>query len=232
MSTRKSEISEALASVESRISKAVLTAGRLRSDVKLIVVTKTFPLTDLEICYELGLREFGENRDQEGSVKALELPSDINWHFQGQIQSNKLKSIATWADVVHSIDNFAHASKLSALSTDLGMSSKEVFIQVSLDTNKSDPSSERGGAWPSELATLTEQILELPSLDLIGLMAVAPLNASPDLAFEKLFKISSEIRSDFPTVNRISAGMSNDFEAAILHGATHIRIGSQILGLR
>ena len=232
MSARKSEISAALASVENRISKAVLTAGRLRSDVKLIVVTKSFPLPDLEICYELGLREFGENRDQEGCAKALELPSDINWHFQGQIQSNKLKSIANWADVVHSIDNFAHASKLSALSTDLGVSSKEVLIQVSLDTNRSDSSSERGGASPSELANLTEQILELPSLDLIGLMAVAPLNASPDLAFEKLFQISSEIRRDFPTVNQISAGMSNDFEAAILHGATHIRIGSQILGLR
>jgi len=232
MSARRSEISQALTSVEERIVNATTAAGRLRSEVKLIVVTKTFPITDLEICYELGLREFGENRDQEGGPKASELPSDINWHFQGQIQGNKIKSIATWADVVHSIDNFSHASKLSSITTEQGLKSKEVFIQVSLDSESDEANPGRGGVAPSELASLAEQILELPSLELVGLMAVAPLAQSPDLAFKKLRQISTEIQSDFPSINRISAGMSNDFESAILHGATHIRIGSQILGLR
>jgi PLP dependent protein len=238
MNLRKAQIVDALASVEDRISKAVTTAGRVRSDVNLIVVTKTFPITDLEICYELGLREFGENRDQEGSVKSAQLPSDINWHFQGQIQGNKIKSIVTWADVVHSLDNFSHAAKLSSLCTELGGKAKEVFIQVSLDSPRSleptalDTDSGRGGVMPDNVAALTEQILELPSLNLIGLMAVAPLGESTDLAFGKLATISAEIQRDFPTVDQISAGMSNDFEAAILHGATHIRIGSQILGVR
>ena len=232
ISSRRAEISEALSNVEERIAKAAIAAGRSRSDVKLIVVTKTFPITDLEICYELGLREFGENRDQEGAPKAAELPDDINWHFQGQIQSNKLKSIATWADVVHSIDNFAHATKLSSVNTELGLKSKEVFIQVSLDSIQEGSNPGRGGVAPAELAKLIEQILDLPALDLVGLMAVAPLNESPGSAFERLRKIAIEIAQNFPTVDRLSAGMSNDFEAAILHGATHIRIGSQILGLR
>jgi pyridoxal phosphate enzyme (YggS family) len=232
MNARRTEISQALARVEDRIVNAATAAGRLRSEIKLIVVTKTFPITDLEICYELGLREFGENRDQEGAPKAGELPTDINWHFQGQIQGNKIKSIATWADVVHSIDNFSHASKLSLITTEQGLKSKEVFIQVSLDSHSDEANPGRGGVSPSELAALAEQILELPSLELVGLMAVAPLAQDPDLAFQKLRQISTEIQNDFPSINRISAGMSNDFESAILHGATHIRIGSQILGLR
>ena len=222
MSNRREELSENLNAIKSRISVAAQNAGRSAEEITLIVVTKTFPASDAQILYELGVRDFGENRDQEASAKSTELPDDCRWHFQGQIQSNKLKSIANWADVLHSIDDIAHASKLNSLVT-----SKDIFIQVSLDNQPN-----RGGVLPDLIPEFLEEISAFPNLKIRGLMAVAPLDVEPVIAFQRLKALSDRVVKTQPKAHEISAGMSNDFEAAISEGATHIRIGSQILGVR
>ena len=222
MSSRATEISANLQAITARIVSAAESAGRSPEEITLIAVTKTFPVTDVKILYELGMRDFGENRDQEGSVKFSELPGDSNWHFQGQIQSNKLKSIAAWADVIHSIDDISHAKKLSSL-----VASKEIFVQVSLDNLPG-----RGGVNPEQLHDFLGEVTALANLNARGLMAVAPLDEPPLEAFKRLKTLSETVIKTHPNTWEISAGMSNDFEAAISQGATHIRIGSQILGVR
>ena len=222
MSNRRQELSANLKAIKSRISVAAQSAGRNAQEITLIVVTKTFPASDAQILYELGVRDFGENRDQEASVKSTELPDDCRWHFQGQIQSNKLKSIANWADVLHSIDDIAHANKLNSL-----VAAKDIFIQVSLDNQPN-----RGGVLPDLIPEFLEEISAFPNLNVRGLMAVAPLDEEPVIAFQRLKALSDRVVKTQPTAHEISAGMSNDFEAAISQGATHIRIGSQILGVR
>ena len=222
MTIRSQELSANLDSIRARIGAAVLGSGRSPDEVTLIVVTKTFPASDVQILYDLGVRDFGENRDQEASVKSLELPDDCRWHFQGQIQSNKLKSIAEWADVLHSIDDISHARKLNSL-----VAEKDVFVQVSLDNLPN-----RGGVLPNLLPDFLEEISALANLNLRGLMAVAPLGEEPARAFSRLKELSDQVVRVHPKAHEISAGMSNDFEAAISQGATHIRIGSQILGVR
>ena len=225
MKTRSEELRENLDSIKARINDAAKGSGRNSSEVILIVVTKTFPASDVKILYELGVRDFGENRDQEASVKSIELPDDCRWHFQGQIQSNKLKSIANWADVLHSIDDVAHARKFdSFVSTD---SKKDIFIQVSLDNLPN-----RGGVLPKLIPEFLDEVSVFPHLNLRGLMAVAPLGEEPVTAFQRLKELSDQVVKVHPKAWEISAGMSNDFEAAISQGATHIRIGSQILGVR
>ena len=222
MTIRSQELSANLDSIRARIGAALQGSGRSPDEVTLIVVTKTFPASDVQILYDLGVRDFGENRDQEASVKSLELPDDCRWHFQGQIQSNKLKSIAEWADVLHSIDDISHARKLNSL-----VAEKDVFVQVSLDNLPN-----RGGVLPNLLPDFLEEISALANLNLRGLMAVAPLGEEPARAFSRLKELSDQVVRVHPKAHEISAGMSNDFEVAVAQGATHIRIGSQILGVR
>jgi PLP dependent protein len=222
MKTRSEELRENLDSIKVRINEAAQSAGRNSNEITLIVVTKTFPASDVKILYDLGIRDFGENRDQEASVKSIELPDDCRWHFQGQIQSNKLKSIADWADVLHSIDDVTHARKLDSL-----VSMVDVFVQVSLDNLPN-----RGGVLPNLLPEFLDEVSAFPHLNLRGLMAVAPLGEEPVTAFQRLKELSDQVVKVHPKAWEISAGMSNDFEAAISQGATHIRIGSQILGVR
>ena len=219
MSTRSDELKHNLAAVRSRIADAAASAGRHLDEINLIVVTKTLPLSDVEILYELGVRDFGENRDQEGSAKAPQMPADVTWHFQGQIQSNKLKSISLWADLIHSLDEIRHAMLIDSLSP-----GKSVLIQISLDTENEN----RGGVKPTELQEFVNQLTTKTQLDLRGFMAVGPLGQAPLTAFSRL----REIVKDFPKYPVLSAGMSNDFIEAISMGATHVRIGSQILGVR
>ncbi len=222
---RKSEISTNLATVTERITAAAKKVYRNPSDIKLIVVTKTFPITDLQFLYELGVRDFGENRDQEASQKVSELPNDINWHFQGQIQSNKLKSITSWASYIHSVDQLKYAKMISDYAGD---QKKSIFLQVSLD----EIPESRGGVDPSKLHQLASAVSDFSNLNLMGLMAVAPLDESTDQAFARLSKYHQLFVEQFPEARFLSAGMSGDYESAILHGATHIRIGSSILGNR
>lgn len=223
MISRADEISSNLDLVRSRIAQAAKRAGRSREEITLIAVTKTYPTTDAEILHELGVRDFAENRDREGAEKSAIVPG--RWHFQGQIQSNKISSIARWADVVHSLDDARHLRLLAAAVPESKMLS--VFIQVCLD-----PQPGRGGILPQNLSPLAELALEQSSVRLEGLMAVAPLGENPESAFSRLARIHSDFRQQFPSAASLSAGMSGDFESAIEHGATHLRVGSSILGSR
>ena len=223
--SRKDQILSNLESVKEKISTAAQAAGRAPSEITLIAVTKTFPVSDLEILYELGVRNFGENRDQEAAPKVGALPADITWHFQGGIQSNKLKSISTWASVIHSVDEFKYAQMISQFSVG---KTKEIFIQVSLDTL---PQS-REGVDPADLMQLAEQIMSLPNLEVKGLMAVAPLDQPTEQAFVRLQQIQQKFIQLYPAASSLSSGMSGDYELAISLGATHVRIGSSILGNR
>ena len=222
---RPAQIASNLKQVNENIAKAVKNAGRSIDEITLIVVTKTFPLSDLEILYELGLREFGENRDQEAVEKVDKLPNDIKWHFQGGIQSNKLKSIATWASCIHSVDQLKYAQIISDQNIPIA---KPIFIQLSLD----EPPESRGGVDPAKLFDLALSIEKLPGVSLQGLMAVAPLTSPLSDSFARLRAIQDEFKAVYKNATYLSAGMSGDYEMAISYGATHLRIGSSILGNR
>lgn len=231
---RKAEIAANLANIKSQIPESV----------HLIVVTKTFPISDVEILRELGCSEFGENRDQEGKLKAPAVSA--KWHFQGQLQSNKLRSICSWADVIQTVDSLRYVDLISRALTriseegNFGKDSLEIFIQVSLDSELDSRidsrldsiESARQGADPREINQIADAILATKNLKLQGLMAVAPLGEAPDSAFLRLSKIHSDFKANYPNSPYLSAGMSGDFQSAISHGATHVRIGSQILGSR
>jgi pyridoxal phosphate enzyme (YggS family) len=220
MSTRKAEITRNLQEVKERINLAAQSIKRDPAEIELIVVTKTFPISDIEILRDLGELNFGENRDQEAGPKAQAIPA--TWHFQGQIQSNKIKSICEWADVIHSISSEKEILKFAQSAR-----KHQVFLQVSLDGQAG-----RGGASRSDLAQLADLVNESNNLELLGLMAVAPLGTEPEKAFTDLAQINQGFKSQFPNSKYLSAGMSGDFEAAIKFGATHIRVGSSILGSR
>ena len=223
--SRVDEISANLEKVKEQIKLAAASANRLSDDITLVVVTKTFPVSDIEILYSLGIRDFGENRDQEASEKVGLLPMDVRWHFQGQIQSNKLKSITSWASYIHSVDQLRYAQMISDYSAG---NKKPIFMQVSLDKL---PQS-RSGVNPSDLLELAGAISALPGIRLQGLMAVAPVNSPAEQAFAELEDIRSDFLSTFPDAKSLSIGMSGDYQIAIKYGATHIRIGSSILGIR
>ena len=223
--SRYSEIAANLAAVQSRIATAAQAVGRATEEIQLIVVTKNFPLSDVEILYELGIRNFGENRDQEGAAKSAALSGDARWHFQGQIQSRKIKSIGTWAEVIHSLDSLDHARKFASLTQSRP---RQFFVQVNLEPARVD----RGGVPLESLAPFLTDLNAESGISPIGLMTVAPVDAPAREAFSTLQEARRQLINDFPTLTNLSMGMSGDFEEAIYEGATHIRVGSSILGSR
>ena len=222
MSARQIEIKRALDDVR----------AELRPGVELIVVTKNFPISDLEILYALGERQFGENRENELSPKAEALPKDIDWHFQGTIQSNKLRAIVSVASYIHSLDELRHASKISELALELGKK-QSCFIQVNLDPEElAKQESNRSGIRAEEFKAFSESLLKLAGVEIVGVMGVAPLNEDPRPGFETLRNLSQELLKVAPNAGFISSGMSGDYRIAMEYGATHIRLGSSILGPR
>jgi pyridoxal phosphate enzyme (YggS family) len=211
--------------------------------VRLVAVTKTFPATDVLHLAALGVSDIGENRDQEAAGKAREVAATgarVRWHFVGQLQRNKCRSVATYADVVHSVDSVRLAQALQAAVDRSGRPDGvpiDVLVQISLD---GDPA--RGGAIPArpavpadgdrDLDRVLEAVAVADGLRLGGVMAIAPLEADPGRAFTTLAEIAGRVREHYPEATAISAGMSHDLEAAIDHGATHVRIGSALLGNR
>jgi pyridoxal phosphate enzyme (YggS family) len=212
---RKEEISQNLELVRSKIAKVA------NHEVTLIAVTKTFPVSDAQILNELGVREFGENRDAEGAEKAAIVSG--TWHFQGQIQSNKLKSITSWASVIHSLDDPRHFEIIEKVAPH----PLQIFLQISLDG-----AHHRGGAGLEELHSLAALVEKSETHTLAGLMSVPPVEMDPNEAFAQLAVIHTEFMKLFPGAKSLSAGMSGDYEEAISHGATHVRVGSSILGSR
>jgi pyridoxal phosphate enzyme (YggS family) len=235
MTDRRTELAGNLAAVEERIASACAAAGRERDEVTLIVVTKTYPASDVRLLHELGVRHVAENRDQDAAPKAAAC-ADLNlrWHFVGQLQTNKVRSVASYADVVQSVDRPKLVSALSAAAVraerELGC-----LIQVALDA-ESGRQGERGGVAPDGIEELAAAVAGSPGLRLDGLMTVAPL-AGPyagrqQEAFERLMEFSSSLRAAHPAANMVSAGMSADLEQAVAAGATHVRVGTAVLGVR
>ena len=226
---RKQELQANLQDVERDISQACIAANRNREDVTLIAVTKTWPASDVDLLAELGVTNVGENRDQEAKPKHDEVQAkNLIWHAIGQLQTNKAKSVAAWADVVHSVDRVDLVTALTKAvanrETPLG-----VLIQANLDPV---PTENRGGALPDEIMDLADLISSSSGLKLQGVMGVAPLGGDDDMAFARLQEFANQIQAKFPEANWISAGMSGDFATALKYGATHLRIGSSILGKR
>lgn len=222
---RIDDISQALSQVEERIARACRSAGRIRDDVTLIAVTKTYPASDVQILQGLGINNFGENRDVEGVEKSSLIKA--HWHYQGEVQSKKIGSISRWAETVHSLDDLSHIEKFDRALQALGDKSLQIFIQVSLDGNPT-----RSGLQPSDLMQACQAVTNSSHLHLMGVMAVPPVESDPEKSFAHVAAIAKGVKSSFPEARYISAGMSGDFEVAIAYGATHIRIGSQILGSR
>ncbi|MET7749983.1 YggS family pyridoxal phosphate-dependent enzyme [Micromonospora sp. NPDC005367] len=232
---RRAELAAALASVRSRIADACAAAGRDRAEVTMIAVTKTYPAADVLALAELGVTDVGENRDQEAAGKAAEVAAAgaaPRWHFIGRLQRNKARSVVRYADAVHSVDSvrLARALDVAATGRDRPLTA---LVQVSVDGDLS-----RGGALPDSadpdvgLGAVAEAVASAPALRLAGLMAVAPLGWEPERAFARLAEVAEWMRSVHPEATALSAGMSGDLEIAIRYGATHVRVGSALLGMR
>ncbi|MGP4003159.1 YggS family pyridoxal phosphate-dependent enzyme [Streptomyces sp. 8N706] len=235
MTDRKAQLAENLARVEERIASACSAAGRSREEVTLIVVTKTYPASDVRLLAELGVRHVAENRDQEAAAKAAECAGlPLRWHFVGQLQTNKVRSVASYADMVQSVDRTKLVGALSAAAVRSG---RDVgcLVQVALDA-ESGGTGGRGGVAPDGVPELAGAIAAAEGLRLGGVMTVAPLSGPyagrQRAAFERLMEISSSMRSKHPAANMVSAGMSSDLEDAVAAGATHVRVGTAVLGVR
>ncbi|HVB46565.1 MAG TPA: YggS family pyridoxal phosphate enzyme [Streptosporangiaceae bacterium] len=243
---RAAELAERLRALRARIAAACAQAGRLADDVTLVAVTKNFPASDVALLAALGVTDVGENRDQEAAPKAAECAARglaLRWHFVGQLQVNKCASVVSYADVVHSVDRLR---LVRALGTRARAAGRVVtcLIQVRLD-EAAEPAGghdgqrghdarpgERGGALPADVPGLADAIAAEDGLVLGGVMAVAPLWAAPRPAFRRLREVAELVRSEHPGASTISAGMSGDLEDAIAEGATHLRVGTALLGGR
>jgi len=240
MTDRRAELAGNLAKVEERIAAACAAAGRQREEVTLIVVTKTHPAEDVRILSELGVRHVAENRDQDAAPKAAACSGlPLSWHFVGQLQTNKVRSVVGYADTVQSVDR---ARLVTALSKEAVRAGREVgcLIQVALDAERSAAGKsglgERGGVSAEGVAELSGLVGEAPGLRLDGLMTVAPLTGPyagrERAAFERLMDLSTDLRRAHPAATMVSAGMSADLEQAVTAGATHVRVGTAVLGVR
>jgi pyridoxal phosphate enzyme (YggS family) len=223
--TRREELAANLADVERRIAAACSAAGRERAEVTLVAITKTWPASDAALLRDLGVTDLGENRDQEAAAKAREV-TGVRWHFVGRLQTNKAASVARHADVVHAVDREHLVTALSAGAVRAGRL-LEALVQVSLD---GDP--HRGGATPDLVPQLADLVEQAEGLRLGGVMAVAPLGLDPAVAFARLAEVAAALRVQHPGATTVSAGMSGDLEAAVAAGATHVRVGTAILGPR
>ncbi|QBR90855.1 YggS family pyridoxal phosphate-dependent enzyme [Nocardioides euryhalodurans] len=227
--SRAEEVAAGLERVRGRIASACRESGRDPDDVTLVVVTKFFPASDVRLLADLGVRDVGENRHQEAVDKAAECADlGLTWHFIGGLQSNKAAAVASYADVVESVDRRKLVNGLQRGAHERGRD-VDVLLQVSLDPPEA---AGRAGADPASLDELAEAVEEAGSLRLRGLMAVAPLGEDPAEAFARLASIRGEFTASHPGATVLSAGMSGDLEEAVRAGATHVRVGSAILGPR
>ncbi len=202
-----------------------------RSEPTLIVVTKNHPVNLAQELYDLGERDFGENRVQEALPKFNEFNEseshpDVNWHLIGQLQTNKVKQALEFATTVHSLDRQSLLDELIKRTVER-TAPLEVFLQVNLTQDLN-----RGGVTAENLMSFAAQVAEVDSLTLSGLMAVASLDGEPTRDFDLVANLSEQLTAEHPTANQLSIGMSGDFIEALSFGATHLRIGTAITGNR
>ncbi len=228
--SRRAELAARVARVTSRIVSAAETVGRNPTDIALVVVTKTWPVSDILLLHELGIRDFAENKHQEAESKVAEVIGlDLRWHFVGQIQSNKATRIARYADMVHSVDSVRVTERLN-LGAHRHERSIDCLVQVSLDDETARP--RRGGTNWTELEDVAGAIDGAERLRLAGIMGVSPTGGDASGAYHRLLEASRMVTAVTASATVVSAGMSADFEDAVRAGATHVRVGSAILGQR
>jgi pyridoxal phosphate enzyme (YggS family) len=245
VSDRADELAANLRSVQERIARACDVCGRSLDEITLVVVSKFFPAQDAARLVELGVRDLGENRDQEASAKAAELKALVHpevlaqtrMHFIGQVQTKKARSVARYADVVQSVDRPKLVRALDravGAAIEAGERTAHLDVTVQLDLEEGERAG-RGGVAPGEALALADLVAQSEHLRLNGVMAVAPPgldDAARMAAFERIAATAQQIRATHPDADWISAGMSGDLEDAIAVGATHLRVGSAILGSR
>ena len=223
--TRKAELSANLSQVQKRIEEACAAAGRDIAEIELIVVTKTYPASDVVLLSELGVRNVGENKHPEAQIKKAEAAvPNVRWHFLGGLQSNKAAVVASYADAIHSVDRL---KLLPALAKGAPESKVDCFVQIRLSETEG-----RAGIEPQNVHQLTDELVRYENLRLVGVMGVAPLGVDPTPSFELLARIAADLEQRHSAPMAISAGMSDDLEKAVFAGATHLRIGRAILGER
>ena len=235
------ELVDRLAAVRARIEAACAAAGRSSDEVTLVVVTKFFPASDVRLLADAGVRHVGESRHQEAVDKRAHCADlDLTWHFVGGLQSNKAAAVGAWADVVQSVDRGKLLAPLARAAQERSRP-LDVLVQVSLDDTSAGapgapggaaPAGGRSGAPPPDAVPLARRAAGTQGLRLRGVMAVAPRDGDPDAAFRALAGVAAAVRAAAPEATWVSAGMSGDLEAAIGHGATHVRVGTAVLGNR
>ena len=227
---RRAEIAANLDRVEARIAAACRAAERDRAEITLVAVTKTFPADDVGHLAALGVRDVGENRAADAAEKVAACReaglTDLTWHFVGQVQTNKAALVAGCCDVVHSVDR---ARLVTALDKGAGAAGRRLRVLVQVDLAGTDG---RGGAAPADVPAIAAAVADAEHLDLAGVMAVAPLDEDPGEAFGRLAEVAEALRREHPGAVVVSAGMSGDLEAAVARGATHLRVGTALLGSR
>ena len=228
--TRRAELADRLATLEERVARACREARRDRAAVELVVVTKTWPADDVRLLAGLGVRDVGENRDQEARDKAAACADlDLRWHFVGRLQTNKARSVARYAHWVHSVDRPQLVDALSSAAVAAG---RELTCLVQVNLDEPGAAGGRGGIDPAGATALADAVAAADGLVLGGVMAVAPLGAAPEPAFARLAGVAADVLRAHAAATVVSAGMSGDLEAAVAAGATHLRVGTAVLGSR
>jgi pyridoxal phosphate enzyme (YggS family) len=236
--SRRAELEANLAAVLARVDHACRVAGRDPGEVTVIAVTKTFPASDIRLLAELGVVDIGENRDQEAAPKAAACADlSLVWHFVGQLQTNKCKSVVRYTHLVHSVDRPKLVAALSRAAVAAG---RDVGCLVQVDLGgdgrtgpvEGEGIQARGGVPPDAVRGLADSVATADGLHLAGVMTIAPLDRPAAVAFERLAELAAAVQHDHPQARVISAGMSSDLEDAITHGATHVRVGTSLLGSR
>ena len=226
------DIKENLANVRKNIEESCKKVGRDVSEVTLITVSKTKPLSDLRIAYEEGSRDFGENKVQELVSKIDEMPSDVKWHLIGHLQRNKVKYIAGKVAMIHSVDSYRLAEEINVQAK---KNSCEIPILIEINIAGEDT---KFGIKPEEAEELIREISELENVKVSGLMTIAPNVANPEenrayfKAMKDLFVDNSSKNIDNVEMKVLSMGMTNDYTVAVEEGATMIRVGTGIFGAR
>ena len=225
-----SQLAQRYNQIVEQVASAAASSGRSASEITLVVVTKNHPPQLVFDLIALGARDFGENRDQEAAPKAKDVIATsreaMRWHFIGQLQTNKVRSVLDYADLIHSLDRESLLTELQKRTVGR-VKPLGVFIQVNLTE---DP--DRGGVAVKDLESFATKVLGSEGLRLEGLMGVGGLDKDPSIEFERLAGLSQRLRSLDPQAKGLSMGMSSDFEVAIGYGATHLRIGTAITGKR
>ena len=218
--------------VQDNILKACERAGRKQSEVTLIAVSKTKPLSMIEEAYAAGMSEFGENKPQEMRDKAKKLDVQVHWHMIGTLQSNKIKYVVGTACMIHSVDSLP-----LALAIEKEAAKKNMVMDILLEVNIAKEESKHGFS-EEEIYSVVSEIAKMPHLSLRGLMTVAPYTENAEenrIYFRKMKELLVDINSkniDNISMDSLSMGMSSDYEVAIEEGATMVRVGTGIFGER